>query len=275
MDFEVVPAHELLLADQAKVFKDAFAGYLIGSIEMDAAGLGRFVCAQGVDLCFSRFVRKPNAALAGFGYINRTGNVPRLGAMGIAPNARRTGAAAYLLSHLLEEAKERGDKAMVLEVFEQNTPAHSLYRRFGFRELTRLFGWRCKGNTITTAQELCEISPLTAMRMSSVFEYPDMPWQISRYAVAKLSGARVFCLNNAAVVIGDPDLSPVRVHAFFGHDADNWSSVRNVMAAVLQKFPGSEFFAPPIFPEQFGVEIFGPLGFIREPLNQFLMRCDL
>ena len=52
------------------------------------------------------------------------------------------GAAAHLLSQLLVEAKARGDKEMVLEVFEQNFPALSLYRGFRFAELSRLFGWQ-------------------------------------------------------------------------------------------------------------------------------------
>jgi hypothetical protein len=46
-------------------------------------------------------------------------------------------------------------------------------------------------------------------------------------------------------------------------------------AAVLRKFPESEFFAREIFPEEFGPKVFEPLGFKREPLNQILMRHDL
>src|SRR6266550_4712287 len=138
MDFEIVPAHELLLAEQANIFNRAFAGYLAGWSEMDAGALARFLCAQGADLCYSRFVRA-KGELAGFGYINRTGNISRLAAMGTVPEARRTGAAAHLLSQLVDESKTRGDAAMMLEVFEQNLPALALYRRYGFHELSRLF----------------------------------------------------------------------------------------------------------------------------------------
>ncbi len=51
MSLEIVPAHELSLAEQAQVFTDAFTGYVGGSFAMDAAGLARFLCAQGADLC--------------------------------------------------------------------------------------------------------------------------------------------------------------------------------------------------------------------------------
>jgi ribosomal protein S18 acetylase RimI-like enzyme len=276
MDFEIVPADKLPLAEQAAIFNQAFAGYLAGSIELNLPGFSRFLCAQGADLCYSRFVQAKDGTQLAFGYINRTGNIPRLAAMGTIPAARRTGAAAHLLSHLLMEAKERSDEAMVLEVFEQNLPAVSLYRQHGFRELTRLFGWRRQGDgTARDPNRLREISPLATAQMPSALEYPILPWQISRYAVAKLEMAHAFCLNDACVVIGSIETQPIRLHGFFGYDGQNWEGLRDVIAAVLGRFPEKEFFAPAIFPERFGAGIFEPLGFVREPLNQFLMRRDL
>lgn len=277
MNLEVVPAAELSLGEQANVFNRAFAGYLAGWHEMDADGLARFICAQGADLCYSRFARA-DGRLSAFGYINRTGNFPRLAGMGTVPEARRTGAAAYLLGKLLEEAKMRGDEAMVLEVFEQNLPALSLYRRFGFTELTRLLGWRGAAAAGAELQSeipgLEEISIMAACHMASAFEYPNTPWQISRHLLSKLSCAHAYRSDNFCMVIGDTKTSPIRVHAIFGPEKD-WPELRSLCAAVLRKFSDLEFFAPPIFPEQFGSEIFAPLGFAREPLNQLLLRCDL
>jgi ribosomal protein S18 acetylase RimI-like enzyme len=276
MDFEIVPAHELSLAEQADIFNRAFAGYLAGWSEMDAGALARFLCAQGADLCYSRFVRA-NGALAGFGYINRTGNIPRLAAMGTVSEARRTGAAAHLLSQLLEEAKTRGDAAMMLEVFEQNLPALSLYRRYGFHELSRLFGWRRSAQVVESkscSNEVGEISIIDASQVPSEFEYPNIPWQISRHAVLKVPGARAFGDGTACDVISDTTVPYIRVHGFLAAE-QNWNALRNILAAVIQQFPNREFFTPPIFPDQFGCEIFAPLGFIREPLNQLLMRRKL
>jgi|ERR1700736_567697 len=276
MKFEIVPAHELSLAEQARVFTEAFAGYLIGSIELDATGLGRFLCGQGADLCYSRFVRSKSGELAGFGYINRTGNISRLAGMGTVPTARRTGAAAFLLSHLLDEAKARGDETMMLECFEQNAPALVLYHQHKFREVGRLFGWRGRGGGKSEQSDQPEkLSVLTASQMRSPLDYPELPWQISRFAMVKIPNARAFSLSGQCVVIGAPAPEPVRIHGFFGHGDNDWIAPRNALRAVLTKFPGTEFFAPQIFPEQFGPEIFEPLGFKREALNQFLMRRDL
>jgi ribosomal protein S18 acetylase RimI-like enzyme len=276
MNFEIVPAHELSLAEQANIFNRAFAGYLAGWSEMDAGALARFLCAQGADLCYSRFVRARGTIIC-FGYINRTGNIPRLAAMGTIPDARRTGAAAYLLSQLLEEGKARGDGAMMLEVFEQNIPALVLYRRYGFTETARLFAWR-RSAGIAAPQDFFsnveEISVIDASQMPDAFEYPNIPWQISRHAVLKAPGARAFRNDAARVVIGEPSVKRIRVHAFFAAEQD-WKALRSVLATVIQQFPSCEFFAPAIFPEEFGLEIFEPLGFAREPLNQLLMRRDL
>ena len=276
MNFEIVPAHELSLAEQANVFNDAFANYVAGSFQMDASSLAAFLCGHGVDLCYSRFARDDTGALVSFGFINRTGNITRLAGMGTTGSARRSGAARFLVSHLLGEANARRDTAMVLEVIEQNPPAVALYRSCGFRELTRLFGWRSKPDRSQSATEdLSEVSVNDALALATPLDYPELPWQISRHAAAKVAWGRAFRVEDVAVVIGTPNAGPVRIHAFLGCDGSNWQSFRNLTSSVLAKFPSHEFYAPAVYPEQFGAEIFEPLKFHKESLSQFLMRKDL
>src|SRR3712207_493805 len=119
MSFEIVPAAELSPAEQAALANAAFANYVGGWTNMNAESLARFLLLQGTDLYYSRFLRVAGE-LAGFGYINRTGDVLRLSGMAFIPSARGTGAAAHLLEHLLGEARERGDRLMTLEVIQQN-----------------------------------------------------------------------------------------------------------------------------------------------------------
>ncbi|MDQ3117446.1 MAG: GNAT family N-acetyltransferase [Verrucomicrobiota bacterium] len=122
MNLEIIPAHDLPLAAQAATFTEAFEGYVGGSFAMDAAGLARFLRVQGADLCYSCLARNA-AGLCGFGYITRVGEIARLAGMGVIATARRTGVARGLLLHLLEEARARRDRMMVLEVIEQNPAA--------------------------------------------------------------------------------------------------------------------------------------------------------
>ena len=283
MAIEIIPAHEIPLADQARVFTESFEGYVGGSFTMDAGALARFICAQGADLCHSRFARNA-AGLCGFAYITRTGRIARLAGMGVVLAARRAGVARQLLRHLLEEAKQRCDCMMMLEVIEQNPAAHALYRSENFREIARLFSWRRPANAPPSssvpqpAANLDEVSLLAASQGLSGLEFPELPWQISRHAVAKLLNARAYSTGRATVVIDDPDggTGPIRTHAFFSRESErmNWPEMRTAFSAVIQAHPGREFFAPAIFPEEFGREIFAPLGFQPDPLRQFLMRRD-
>lgn len=278
MNFEIVPAYELSLAEQAKVFNAAFAGYVGGSFELSPASLASFISFQGIDLCYSRFARNGNGQLASFGYINRTGNIPRLAGMGTVADARRSGAAGFVLGCLLEEAQQRGDEAMVLEVIEQNPPAVSLYRAYGFDSLMRLQGWRGSSSDAPAATDviaLREIPIAEALRLPAALDYPELPWQISRHAAAKVTSARAYASGDVAAVIGDPKVSPIRLHGFPGFDGTNWGLLRGLTSAVMAEFFDREFYALPVFPEPFGRELFQPLKFRQEKISQFLMRKNL
>ena len=273
MEFEIVPAYEISFAEQARVANEAFAGYVGGWHDLDAAALARFAVLQGSDMFYSRLVRSGDALL-GFGYISRTGNVLRLCGMGIVPSARGTGAAGHLLAHLLGEARQRQDAAMILEVIQQNPRAVALYRRHRFREMGNLLGWRRKAEKSGGGAEIQEIPTLEALRLPMAREFPDIPWQISRHAVAKAERTRAFRSDKACLVIGDPEIEPLRIYGCFAPSED-WESIRELLRAVLNRFVDKEFFAPAIWPEDYGREVFEPLGFAREPISQFLMRLDL
>ena len=280
MAFEIVPAHELSLAEQAQIANTAFAGYIGGWTDLDAGTLARFLTMQGADLLYSRFVRS-EAGLVGFGYITRTADIARLSGMGIVPEARGSGAAKRLMEHLLGEAETRGDEAMVLEVIEQNPRAVAVYRRHGFEELGRLLGWRRSADAGVPQDAAIvgeEVPPMQALRIPVASDYPELPWQISRHALAKAPVARAFRTDTVCIVIGDPEAQPVRVYACMAVDpphAHIWQDLRGVFAGILARFPNREFFAPAIFPEEYGRLLFEPLRFKTEPISQFLMRREL
>lgn len=276
MAFEIVPAHEVPLADQARLNNEAFAGYVGGWTDLEVAAIARLLSSQGAELYYSRFVRA-GGDLVGFGYISRTANILRLAGMGVVPAARGSGAADFLIEHLVAEGQERGDEAMVLELIEQNPRAHVLYRRHQFAEIDRLFGWRraaTAGNT--NPMPVTEIPLLDALLMRSAHEYPQLPWQVSRHAWSKAAVAHAFASGSACVMIGDVTAKPVRVLGFLS-DAPQmqWEALRAILGTIIAHHPEAEFFAPAIFPSGYGEQIFEQLGFEREPISQFLMRRDL
>ena len=278
---EIIPADQLSLREQAGLFTEAFAGYIGGSFEMDSTGLARFLCVQGADLCHSRFARSAGR-LCGFGYINCTGGITRIAGMGVLPAVRRTGVARQLLQHLIAEARERSDEAIVLEVIEQNPAAHALYKGAGFRDVAHLLGWRrtARANArepLKGSDALTQTSLMSATQVPSALEFPELPWAVSRHAVAKVFAAKAYSCDKATIVISDPKgIAPIRVHflSIPESGANEWVALRQALTALLQRFPGREFFTPPVFPERFGREVFAPLDFVQETLAQFLMRYD-
>jgi ribosomal protein S18 acetylase RimI-like enzyme len=55
----------------------------------------------------------------------------------VIPEARRAGVARAILTHVLEEARRRGLRALDLEVVRTQSAALALYRAAGFREVAR------------------------------------------------------------------------------------------------------------------------------------------
>jgi len=162
------------------------------------------------------------------------------------------------------------------EATSSNPRAVTFYRRHGFREIGRLLGWRrpTTSDALQSGAPPEETSILHALQTPCARDYPEVPWQISRHAIAKVEKTRAFRATNACVVIGDPEAPAIRVHGLFSSEP-GWQDLRAALAKVLALFPEREFFAPAIWPEEFGAEVFEPLGFRREPLTQFLMRLDL
>jgi len=276
MKFEIVPSYDVPIAEQARVFTEAFAGYVAGSFQFNPTTLATFLSAQGIDLCYSRFVRDGDGRLISFGFINRTSDISRLGAMGTIAAGRRSGAGRFLVSHLLQEAQNRGDRQMFLEVFEQNPAAIALYEAHGFKSVVRLHGWRSSTtNPESETDTIQEISMTEALQLPHGVDYPEIPWQISRHAMAKVARPRVFRYGDIAAIIGEPKTSPARFYGYLGFTGRNWDELRQLTQSLVGKFSGTQFFAPQIFPEEFGLKIFAPLNFQKEPLNQFLMRKDL
>lgn len=71
----------------------------------------------------------------GFALLRVTLDEAELLTVAVAPEARGHGVAADLLARLLARAATAGARSCFLEVAADNTPAHRLYARFGFRQV--------------------------------------------------------------------------------------------------------------------------------------------
>ena len=71
------------------------------------------------------------------GYIGSQSSVDESDVMNVAvhPDWRRQGIAEQLIENLIGELKNRGSKALMLEVRASNAPAIALYEKLGFRQV--------------------------------------------------------------------------------------------------------------------------------------------
>ena len=71
------------------------------------------------------------------GYIGSQSTIDETDVMNVAvhPDRRRQGIAENLITHLIQELKNRGSHALMLEVRASNAPAIALYEKLGFRQV--------------------------------------------------------------------------------------------------------------------------------------------
>ena len=71
------------------------------------------------------------------GYIGSQSSIDESDVMNVAvhPDYRRKGIAEKLINHLVEELKNRGSHALLLEVRASNAPAIALYEKLGFLQV--------------------------------------------------------------------------------------------------------------------------------------------
>jgi [ribosomal protein S18]-alanine N-acetyltransferase len=76
-----------------------------------------------------------DGALIGWAGIRIIGTDAEVLTIGVIPTARRRNVASTMLAALMDEARRRGARRVLLEVRVDNQPARQLYQRDGFIEL--------------------------------------------------------------------------------------------------------------------------------------------
>jgi GNAT superfamily N-acetyltransferase len=182
------------------------------------------------------------------------------------------------MDRLIGEAQVRGERAMALEVIEQNTPAVRLYRKSGFRTVRRLVGYAAspphEGGEIDKEQ-------LAALQEIDIREFaclvtgqglPDLPWQISGESLALMGPPNVaHRLDDASVLLSDPEAPQVAVRALLvAPQARQQGQATRLLRALLARYPLKTWRVPALCPEEAG-RPFERAGFERSSLSQLQM----
>jgi hypothetical protein len=204
--------------------------------------------------------------------------------MAIVPGARRAGVGRAAVVHLLDEAKARGDRTMLLEVIEQNTAAVELYRACGFKEIRRLIGFAGPPvPDVAASSQLVEVDLREVAEAVTCHGLPDLPWQLSGETLAQLTPPTVaYRLDGAWVALSDPSQPVVTIRALVTEPnaiGDGTPSCRDreatLLRAVMAKHPGKEEWRlAALWPEELA-SLIAPAGLPRSPLTQWQMQREV
>jgi ribosomal protein S18 acetylase RimI-like enzyme len=217
-----------------------------------------------------------NDSPAGIVMIARRGWTSRLAAMAIAPSFRGRGLGQHLMRIAIREAKDRGDRSMLLEVFEQNPAAVALYKKLGFRPIRRLIGYDWKPN-LKSSGALVEMDPFLVARLIAQEGEPDLPWMLMPETLAGITRpAQAFRLNEVAyAIIANPDSEKIAIVALLVRRMNRrqgWGS--RMLGSLAARFAERSLTIPALVPENLGKDFLHKLGWQKQPLNQFEMKLE-
>ncbi len=274
MQFDLKPASDYPLPDLVQMLNRGFEEYLV-PIHLNVSQFLAMVRKDSIDLTSSR-VLLVDETPSGAALIARRGWTCRLAAMGIVIETRGKGAGSWFMEKLIREARERGDREMVLEVIEQNDPAVRLYEKFEFQTVRRLIGLIRREAVELEDGKLEEVDVREVGALIGQFSLPDLPWQLAAETIAQMTPpVRAFCKGQAYVVLSNLDADHVVVWSLLVEpDSRGNKHGINLLKQVIANHPGKTWHIPAIYPEELG-PVFERASFERETISQWQMRLPL
>jgi ribosomal protein S18 acetylase RimI-like enzyme len=230
---------------------------------------------------FASKVYYAKEAPAAVAMIARRGWTSRLAAMAVAPDFRGRGVGKHVMKIVLEEATLRKDHAMILEVFEQNPAAVSLYTGLGFRPIRRLVGYDFDPQGVdlgaSDPERLCEIDPLFVARLIATEGEPDLPWMLmpETFAAATQPVQALHLDEIAFAIVADPEAEKILIRALLvrkAHQRQGWGS--RMLTALEARFADRPLTIQALVPENMAPGLFRRAGWEQQKLNQFEMKIE-
>lgn len=278
MDLDAVPASKYSLPDLVKLLNRGFEDYSV-PIRFSADMFSNMLRKDGIDLADSRVLTADDQA-CGIALIacRKVLRASRLAAMGITKETRGKGAGSWFMKKLIDEACERGDHEIVLEVIEQNEPAVRLYRKCGFENMRRLAGYTRRGQAAEESESsnLKEIDLREMGALISLYGLPDLPWQLSGNSISQMNPPpRAYCHGQAYIVISNPEAEHVIIWSLLVEPERRGKGLGTQMLERITAYHADRtWHVPALCPEEFG-KVFERAGFEKEKLSQWQMKLRL
>ena len=277
------PALEFTTNALAEIMTACFQGYVVSQILTGETFNNRFR-RESLDLRASRVVVESGRPVAVV-LVARRGWNARIAAMGIVPDRRAIGLGRQLLSEVIEDLRQLGDRHLILEVIESNQSALRLYRGLGFATRRRLIGYRrpstAGGEVAACPQpaELAEADILLIARRVAEDGVADLPWIMAPESLAAAaSPARGYVLADLAYAIVEPAPQPsdlVLRTLVVARDARRRGLGRRMVHALAGAHPGQDLVISANFPEQLVPDFMVRAGFGTTPISQVEMKLNL
>jgi ribosomal protein S18 acetylase RimI-like enzyme len=272
--FALKPASEFSVSNLADLLTRGFENYVV-PIHVTEAVFLTMLRRDSLDLTASRVLLRDEEPI-GLALIARRGWTSRLAAMGVVSGARNIGAGTWTMEQIVEEARARGDREMVLEVIAQNTAGVKLYEKAGFKTVRNLFGYQVENPPSASKEELQEIDVRDIARQVTYHGLKDLPWQLSGVTIAQHTPpARAFRLNDAYGLISDPSAAHLSISSALVKTRSRGAGLAPVLLrALFAKFPNKIWRVPALFPEEICF-VFEAVGMQREEISQLQMALTL
>ncbi len=279
MTLTVQPAFEFPLSTLCDVISRSFKGYVAGDISFTPPLLAGFLASGGIHLGRS-LVALQDDEPAAIAMLARRGWTVRIALMGVTPDFQNKGVGRWLLNQIADQAKTNGDRTLVLEVIEQNPRAVHLYESCGYRSIRRLMGYDYKVNDQSTqntsSTTLEQVDILEAARHITAWEAPNLPWQFSGIAAAKVGAPAVaYRVDDCYAICSNPEAETITLQGLAVPPEQQRKGIATqLVAKLMASHAGKHWRVSPICPEEYGA-IFLRNGFTVNPLNQFQMELRL
>ena len=280
------PVAKCASSEVAAALTKSFEGYLLGPVQVDARGYERRFRAEHLDPFASRVYLRGDPENDAYSYagvllVARRGWTARVAGMGVVPELRGRGLGEQALREAIVDAEARGDREMVLEVFEQNAPALALYEKLGFRSRRRLFGYyrrRAADAGVGTPDALSEADPLEVARLVAWEGQPELPWMLSAETLsAATPPVRAYHLDRRAyAMLEEAGPQAILLSALLVRRPERragWGT--RLLEALAAAFPDRDWYMPAIVPEGPAGAFLENSGWERERLNQTEMHLRL
>jgi ribosomal protein S18 acetylase RimI-like enzyme len=214
--------------------------------------------------------------------------------MGVVPEHRRLGVGRALLRGVIDAARARGARTLLLEVRARNAPARVLYEAHGFEPRRRLVGFTVAGAPLRSRQmgraHLHPIGAHEALALFAACTAQEMaeatpPWQLDAPSLARLGpSTRMYAVVAAGtaraagyLVLGQGSSVAGLVHLGIVPARRRQGLGTAALAAALREHPAVENLeVPPLVPAASPLAPFlQALGAVRDPDEQIEMELAL